>query len=131
MIAPIDWLTTARVALKSCELKERVTTPLVTSNESLFRLYLCDVGMYSIQSNLTSNVFASSLYGEFAGYFYENYLATELLAREYKLFYWKGKRASELEFILDIGSRIIPIDAKKNKRTGKRLINLRKNLLRK
>lgn len=127
MIAPIDWLTTARVASKSCELKERVTTPLVTSNESLFRLYLCDVGMYSIQSNLTSNVFASSIYGEFAGYFYENYLATELIAREYKLFYWKGKRDSELEFIIEINGRIIPFDIKKNKGSLKSLDEFRKH----
>lgn len=48
-----------------------------------------------------------------SGIFYENYVSTELAARGYNLFYWKGKRNSEFEFILDIDSRIIPIDVKR------------------
>lgn len=125
MIAPIDWLTTARVASISSELKERVTAPLVSSNESLFRLYLSDVGMYALQSNLTNNDFSASIYGEFSGYFYENYLATELVSRGYKLFYWKGKRDSELEFIIELNGRIIPFDVKKNKGSLKSLEEFR------
>lgn len=125
MVSPIDWLTTARVAAKSCELKEKVTSPLVTSSESLFRLYLSDVGIYALQSHLSSNDFASSIYGEFSGYFYENYLATELIARDYKLFYWKGKRDAELEFVLEVNGRIIPIDIKKGKGTLKSLEEFR------
>ena len=50
-----------------------------------------------------------------SGIFYENYVSTELAARGYNLFYWKGKRNSEFEFILDIDSRIIPIDVKKSR----------------
>lgn len=30
-------------------------------------------------------------------------------------FYWKGKRDSELEFIIDVNQNIIPIDIKKGK----------------
>ncbi|MCQ2742411.1 MAG: DUF4143 domain-containing protein [Bacilli bacterium] len=125
MIAPIDWLTTARVVSKSCEIKEKISVPLVSSNESLFRLYLADVGVYGLQSNLSSNEFASSLYGEFSGYFYENYLATELVARGYKLFYWKGKRDAELEFVIEMNGRLIPFDVKRNKGSLKSLDEFR------
>ena len=31
------------------------------------------------------------------------------------MFYWKGKTSSELEFIIQLDGRIIPIDVKKNK----------------
>ena len=48
-----------------------------------------------------------------SGIYYENYVATELVARRMNLFYWKGKRDSELEFIIDINQNIIPIDVKK------------------
>lgn len=50
-----------------------------------------------------------------SGIFYENYVSTELAARGYNLFYWKGKRNSELEYILDIYSRIIPIEVIKSR----------------
>lgn len=125
MVAPIDWLTTARVVAKCSELKEKVSVPVVSSNESLFRLYLSDIGIYSLQSNLNSTEFAASLYGEFSGYFYENYLATELVARGFKLFYWKGKRDSELEFVVEINGRVVPFDIKKNKGSLKSLSEFR------
>lgn len=47
--------------------------------------------------------------------FYENYVSTELSAKGYNLFYWKGKRNSEFEFILDIDSRIIHIEVIKSR----------------
>ena len=50
-----------------------------------------------------------------SGIFYENYVSTELSAKGYNLFYWKGKRNSEFEFILDIDSRIIPIEVIKSR----------------
>ena len=50
-----------------------------------------------------------------SGIFYENYVSTELSAKAYNLFYWKGKRNSEFEFILDIDSRIIPIEVIKSR----------------
>lgn len=50
-----------------------------------------------------------------SGIFYENYVSTELSAKGYNLFYWKGKRNCEFEFILDIDSRIIPIEVIKSR----------------
>ena len=50
-----------------------------------------------------------------SGIFYENYVSTELSTKGYNLFYWKGKRNSEFEFILDIDSRIIHIEVIKSR----------------
>ena len=47
MRSPIDWLSLAFLVYKSSLVKEKVTTPLIESNESLFRLYLSDIGMFS------------------------------------------------------------------------------------
>ncbi len=127
MLSPIDWLTTACLTIKSQELKEKVTSPLLPSSDSLFRLYLADIGIYTYQSKLNSVDFTNNLFGEFGGYFYENYVAIELYSRQFKLFYWKGKRDSELEFVLDVNSKIIPIDVKKNRGSMKSLEEFREH----
>ena len=51
----------------------------------------------------------------YPGVFYETFVSTELISRGFELFYWKGKRDSELEFVVNVGARIIPIDVKKGK----------------
>ena len=115
MVSPIGWLTTAQVAHKAYQLKERVSLPLVEDEESLFRLYLSDMGMFTYQSGLSASGFTEEKGNSMSGIFYENYLACELAARRIKLFYWKGKRDSELEFIVDGNGVAVPFDVKKKK----------------
>ena len=38
-----------------------------------------------------------------------------MIAKEHKLFYWRGKASSELEFIVESNNKIYPIDAKKGR----------------
>ena len=115
MINPIGWLTTANVIYQSFLLKEKVTIPLIKREDSLIRLYLSDMGLFTYQSGLNVLTFASNKGNTLSGIYFENYVAIELATRDIKLFYWKGKRASEFEFIINIDDKIIPIDAKKNK----------------
>ena len=115
MVNPIGWLITARVVNQSCLLKEKVTIPLIKSDESLMRLYLADMGLFTYQSGLNARTFLSKGDNVLSGIYYENFLSTELAARNIELFYWKGKRNSELEFIINVDSHLIPIDVKKGK----------------
>ena len=115
VIAPIEWLVTANVVNKAYLLKEKVSSPLIESEDSLYRLYLSDMGLFTYQSGLNAKSFVLDKNNVLSGIYYENYLSTELVARGYDLFYWKGKRDSELEFMLDLSGKIIPIDSKKNK----------------
>lgn len=117
LVSPIEWLITAQVINKSYQLKERVTSPLIESEESLYRLYLSDMGAFTYQSGLNAKNFVLDKNNVLSGIFYENYLSIELISHDKKLFYWKGKRNSEFEFILDIDGRIIPLDAKKSRGT--------------
>ncbi len=112
---PIEWLVTANVVNKAYLLKEKVTSPLIESYDSMYRLYLSDMGLFTYQSGLNAKSFVLNKDNALSGIYYENYLSIELSARGYGLFYWKGKRDSELEFILDVEGRIIPIDSKKSK----------------
>ncbi len=113
---PIDWLELAYIVNKSHLVKETVTIPLIDSNESLFRLYLSDTGLFSLQSNIDPTTFINkNTTNTLSGIFFENYVANELINQGYKLFYWNGKNNSEFEFVIEYDSYIIPIDVKKSR----------------
>lgn len=115
MLNPYFWLKTANVVLQSFCLKEKVTLPLVEDEGGVFRFYLSDVGMFTRQSGLDYERFLMDKDNSLSGIYYENYVATELFARNYPLFYWKGKRNSEFEFVICINGSIVAIDAKRGR----------------
>ncbi len=114
----IQWLTMAHVVNQSFQLKEHITMPLMPDNDSNFRLFLGDIGMFSYQSGINAASFISSeRENTLSGIFYENFVANELIAKEHKLFYWRGKTSSELEFIIESDNKLYPIDVKKGRGT--------------
>ena len=126
MKTPIDWLTTAHVVHQSWQLPEHVTSPLIRNNESSFRLYLHDIGMFSYESGENASSFLlGQQQNTLSGIFFENYAANELIAKKIPLYYWKGKNSAEMEFVVDSGNRIIPIDVKRGRGTLNSLVKFR------
>lgn len=114
----IQWLTMAHVVNQSFQLKEHITTPLMPDSKSSFRLFLGDIGMFSYQSGINAASFVSSERDNtLSGIFFENFVANELIAKEHKLFYWRGKSSAELEFIIESNNKLYPIDVKKGRGT--------------
>ena len=114
----IQWLTMAHIVNQSFQLKEHITMPLMPDNESNFRLFLGDIGMFSYQSGINAASFISSnRENTLSGIFFENFVANELIAKEHKLFYWRGKSSAELEFIIESDNKLYPLDIKKGKGT--------------
>lgn len=114
----IQWLTMAHIVNQSFQLKEHITMPLMPDSESNFRLFLGDIGMFSYQSGINAASFVSSeRENTLSGIFFENFIANELIAKGHKLFYWRGKASSELEFIVESDNKLYPIDVKKGKGT--------------
>ena len=115
-VAPIDWLTMAHLINQSFQLKEHVTLPLIKNDDSNFRLYLSDIGMFSYQSKINASSFiANEGQNTLSGIFFENFVSEELIAKGNELYYWKGKNNSEIEFIIDSNNKLYPIDVKKGK----------------
>ena len=114
----IQWLTMAHIVNQSFQLKEHITMPLIPDSESNFRLFLGDIGMFSYQSGINAASFISSeRENTLSGIFFENFVANELIAKEHKLFYWRGKSSAELEFIIESDNKLYPNDVKKGRRT--------------
>lgn len=114
----IQWLTMAHIVNQSFQLKEHITMPLMADNESHFRLFLGDIGMFSYQSGINGASFLSpQRENTLSGIFFENFIANELTAKGHKLFYWKGKSSAEMEFIVVSDNKLYPIDVKKGRGT--------------
>ena len=114
----IQWLTLAHVVNQSFQLKEHITMPLMSDSENNFRLFLGDMGMFSYQSGINAASFVSNeRENTLSGIFFENFVANELIAKEHKLFYWRGKASAELEFIVESDNKLYPIDVKKGRGT--------------
>ena len=54
---------------------------------------------------------------DIARIFFENFVANELIAKEHKLFYWRGRTSAELEFIIESNNKLYPLDVKKGRGT--------------
>lgn len=114
----IFWLTAAHVVNQSHQFKEHVTLPLIQDNESNFRLYLGDIGMFSYQSGINAASFVSNeKENTLSEIFFENFVAGKLVAKGHKLFYWRGKNLAELEFLIESENKLYPIDVKKRRGT--------------
>ena len=115
MIQPLDWLKAAQVIRVSERLPEHVTLPL-RSDGGVYRVYLGDMGMFSLQSGANPASFLSDDgRNAMSAIFFENYAAEELSARGIPLFNWHGKNDSEFEFVLEKDGEVVPVDTKKGR----------------
>lgn len=107
-----DWLVAAELVIK-VPIIEHVELPLTAyTEESRFKIYLFDVGILGALSDLPTKSILDYDYGTYKGYFAENFVAQEFIAKNtVNLYSWQQGR-SEIEFLYVINSHIIPIEVK-------------------
>ena len=115
----LDWLTFAGLIVK-CELIDNGFMPLAAYvNMSDFKIYMGDVGLLTLKSGMASQVILSENEPDngFMGGLTENYVAQALATNGHRLFYWKNKNTAEVDFVLQIQDKIIPVEVKKGRHT--------------
>lgn len=111
----LQWLVDAGLVYK-IDRVERPDYPLsVTADSSYFKVYLCDVGLLRRLSRFDiEGFFADS--PEFAlmrGVITENFVLTELISSSGEVpFYWKSGNTAEVEFVVQHGVDIVPVEVK-------------------
>jgi predicted AAA+ superfamily ATPase len=96
------------------------TLPLAGSGDPAFKLYMIDVGLLGAKNGLTLQNFSErdpDIFGRYYGALTEQYVLQELKALETppEIFYWENDRKkglAEVDFVLQHGGEIIPIEAK-------------------
>ena len=114
----IDWLLSAGIVLK-CNKIERGEMPLKGHIDfSDFKLYMSDTGMLTMHSAFPYQMIMNSIETDngFLGGLAENFVAQDFATKKIPLYYWKGNDTAEVDFIVQDGIHIVPIEVKKGKR---------------
>ena len=115
----IDWLNFAGIVLKCVKLENCFMPISVYQDLASFKIYMGDVGLLTMKSGIPQQVIlaAGELENTFLGAITENYVAQVFAAKQYGLFYWATDGQAEVDFILQKGDDIIPVEVKTGKRT--------------
>jgi len=122
----IEWLKYAGVVLK-CQKTAHGTMPIkVYVDLSDFKLYMSDVGMLTMQSGIVTQVILSPLETDntFLGAIAENYVAQAFAANLIPLLYWKNDNTAEVDFVIQKGTDIIPVEVKAGVRVRSKSMNI-------
>ena len=110
------WLKNAGVALPTFCVTEPTVPLMLNKSSNLFKLFLSDVGLLAamymdgIQLKLLNREKDINF-----GSVYENAAAQELKAHGYDLYYFNSKKQGELDFIIEHGGNVLPIEIKSGK----------------
>ena len=117
----IDWLTAAGIVLK-CARIEQPFMPLAAHLDlSAFKLYMADTGLLVLKSGIPASMMLTGWENNtFSGAIAENYTAVGLKAKGYPLYYWESGGTAEIDFILQRGEEIIPVEVKTGTHTKSR-----------
>lgn len=120
----IEWLNLAGVVLK-CQRIDHAQEPIsVYADLSAFKLYMGDVGLLTAKSGISQQTVLSGEGNTFMGALTENYVAQQLAAKQYDLYYWESKSTAELDFVLQKGNEIIGVEVKKGENVRSRSLNV-------
>jgi predicted AAA+ superfamily ATPase len=116
----LNWLNNANLISKVYNVSKSAI-PLKSYNDlSAFKIYMMDVGLLRQMSKLDSKIIAegNKLFEEFKGSFTENYVLNVLnyLLDESPYYYTFDR--NEIDFVIQLKNRIIPIEVKSNKSTN-------------
>ena len=110
------WLKNAGVALPTFCVTEPTVPLTLNKSSNLFKLFLSDVGLLAamymdgIQLKLLNREKDINF-----GSVYENAAAQELKAHGYDLYYFNSKKQGELDFVIERGGDVLPIEIKSGK----------------
>jgi len=84
-----------------------------------FKIYMSDIGLLTMKSGMAQQTILSPMDEEngFLGAMSENYVAQALSCNGFPLYYWKNDNTAELNFVLQIEGKVIPLEVKKGSRT--------------
>jgi len=115
----IEWLNFAGTVLKCQKITEGNIPISVYVYFPDFKLYMSDVGLLTLKSRLPAEILiAENNEGNtFMGYVTENYVAQSFAANKIPLLYWKNDNTAEVDFVLQKGIDVIPVEVKRGVRT--------------
>lgn len=111
----IQWLEDCGLIHK-CYRVRKPGMPLISYMEmSSFKLFLTDIGLLAAKANLHAKILleGNRIFEEFKGALTEQFVAQELCAAEYELYYYSTENSTgEIDFMIQHSCYCIPIEVK-------------------
>jgi predicted AAA+ superfamily ATPase len=91
-----------------------------------FKLYLSDIGLLTMQSGVVAQAILSPLETDspFMGAIAENYVAQAFTANLIPLLYWKNENTAEVNFVIQKGVDVIPVEVKSGVRVRSKSLGI-------
>ena len=110
------WLRDAGVALPTYCANEPALPLILSKSRNLFKLFLNDIGL--LCAMYANGLQLKILQGELNinhGAIYENFVAQELTAHQFDLYYYNSKKNGEVDFMIEHNGALLPIVVKSGK----------------
>jgi predicted AAA+ superfamily ATPase len=110
------WLKDAGVALPVYNVEEPKVPLILSRSRNLFKLFQNDIGLLACQysDRIQLRILNNEKDINF-GSIYENFVAQELHAHGFDLYYFNSKKQGELDFVIEQNGQIVPIEVKSGK----------------
>lgn len=110
------WLKDAGVALPVYNVEEPKSPLVLARSRNLFKLFLSDVGLLAKQyaNGIQLNIINGNDNINY-GAIFENFVAQELHAHGFPLFYFNSKKQGEIDFLIEKDGMVVPIEVKSGK----------------
>lgn len=122
--ASLDWLGLAGIVLKCQRINQAYEPISVYADLSAFKIYMGDVGLPVMKSGISQQPILTGGGNLFMGAVTENFVAQQLAAKGYPLYYWESKSMTELDFVLQKNNHIIAIEVKKGEHVRSRSLSV-------
>jgi predicted AAA+ superfamily ATPase len=109
----IEWLLDAGIVRRVNNVKVGDKIPLKAyADPSAFKLYFVDVGLFRYLADIPFEVITNktAIFDEFNGLVAEQFVLQQLA--KHAMFYWTGGEESEVDFVMQYGAEIVPIEVK-------------------
>lgn len=110
----IEWLCLSGIVSQVYKV-EQIRKPLENYRDiDAFKIYISDLGLLCAKKDLTATdiLYMVEELNDFKGGMVENYVQVQLTAGEYRTYYWMSERGAEIDFVIQRGGRLIPIEVK-------------------
>lgn len=111
----IQWLLDAGIIYKVNRIREPRVPLKFYEDFDAFKLFLLDCGLLACMADAPADqmLIGDNVFVEFKGAFTEQYVLQQLLAAGLTPYYWSNaKTPAEIDFIVQQGSRVVPIEVK-------------------
>ena len=110
------WLKDAGVALPVYSVDAPVIPLMVSKSTNVFRLFSNDIGLLTSAYPAETKIELINKNGEVNnGAHFENAVAQQLKANGFELYFCKKKNVGELDFVIEMGGKVVPIEVKSGK----------------